>query len=250
MLDYVKGEELLDYIVKHQKLKESEASTIIEQLLRSIKYIHSKGIIHRDLKPENMMINPETLKLKLIDFGLSSYFLEDNSLHTKVGTPTYAAPEVILGDYSKEADLWSVGIICYVMLTGCPPFQADNMKALFQSIVNANTPYYVSDWKHVSKEAKEFVKGLIVADPEKRMTVDEALNHPWIQHRKKYDNKIEPEVFEKLSKFKVPDILKKEVFLILANQISEETIHKWNKTFEELDTEGTGMITVDALIEK
>jgi calcium-dependent protein kinase len=147
VLDFVEGQELLDYIIKHNKLKESEASMILKQLLKSIRYIHSKGIIHRDLKPENIIINPDTLKLKLIDFGLSSYFLENKSLHTKVGTPAFAAPEVIKGDYGKEADLWSIGIICYVMLVGYHPFQAENMAKLLDKIIKADTPYITSDWK-------------------------------------------------------------------------------------------------------
>lgn len=101
-MEYVEGQELFDFVSQRFKLLESEASDIIEQLVKAIRYLNTLGVCHRDLKPENIIINKETLQIKLIDFGLSAYFDEVSQLHSKVGTPYYVAPEVLDGDYNKE----------------------------------------------------------------------------------------------------------------------------------------------------
>lgn len=112
VLEFVPGKTLLDHVIENYKLDESETCYILKQILKTIKYVHSKNIIHRDLKPENMMIDPKNSSIKLIDFGLSSFYNESQSLMTKVGTPYYVSPEVLLGNgYSKETDIWSVGVI-------------------------------------------------------------------------------------------------------------------------------------------
>ena len=124
VMDLVEGMELFDFVTERFKLKEYEAIEIIEQLVRVIKYLNSLGIWHRDLKPENVIINKATLKIKLIDFGLSAYFDESSQLHSKVGTPYYVAPEVLDGNYNKEWDMWSIGVIAYILLIGYPPFNS------------------------------------------------------------------------------------------------------------------------------
>lgn len=250
VMDFVEGKELLNYIIEQCKLKEAGACSVIKQLLKIIKYMHSKGIMHRDLKPENIMINPRNMQIKLVDFGLSSYFDEYKNLHTKVGTPYYVAPEVLDGNYNKEIDLWSIGVITYTLLTGCPPFQGENIIKIYERIRACKLKFYASDWEEISKESQDFIKKLVVKNPSGRMTADQALNHKWILMAEKLQSKITPDVIKKLARYKVPDILKKEVFLILANQIKDETIEDWNKTFEELDVEGTGMIRIDTLIQK
>lgn len=117
-MEFVEGQELFGFTVERYKLCEADTQKIIHQLLKTLKYIHKRGIMHRDLKPENIMINPATLHIKLIDFGLTSYFNDSMTLSTRVGTPYYVAPEVLDGSYNKEVDLWSTGVIAYVLLTG------------------------------------------------------------------------------------------------------------------------------------
>lgn len=133
-MEMVEGQELFGYTVDRYKLGENETKIIIQQILKTIKYIHGKGIMHRDLKPENIMINPKTKHIKLVDFGLSSYFEDFMNLHTRVGTPYYVAPEVLNGDYNKQVDIWSIGIIAYILLTGCPPFQSENIDKIYDQI--------------------------------------------------------------------------------------------------------------------
>jgi calcium-dependent protein kinase len=134
VMEYVEGQELFDFISQRFKLLESEASEIIEQLVKAIRYLNTLGVCHRDLKPENIIINQNTLQIKLIDFGLSAYFDEVSQLRSKVGTPYYVAPEVLEGDYNKECDMWSIGIITYILLVGYPPFNSSNMKVIYEKI--------------------------------------------------------------------------------------------------------------------
>lgn len=105
------------------------------------------------------MINPETLHIKIIDFGLSSYFEDSKKLNTKVGTPYYVAPEVLDKSYHKECDVWSIGVITYVLLTGCPPFQGKTLPELFKRIKQCYLKYMDTDWKNLSRESYDFVKG-------------------------------------------------------------------------------------------
>lgn len=248
VMEFVEGKELFDYVVERHKLKESDAWNIVKQLLKTIKYIHSIGIIHRDLKPENIIINPTTKKIKLIDFGLSSYFKDFQHLHTKVGTPYYVAPEVLDGDYGCEIDIWSVGVIAYILLTGYPPFQGKNNNIIYQKIKACQIRFYDAEWVGISTASKDFIKRVLVKEIDKRLTVEDGLNHKWFKQANKLQSEITPDIVKKLARFKIPDMLKKEIFLILANQIDSATVDKWTMTFESLDTEGTGMIKIDALI--
>jgi serine/threonine protein kinase len=166
VMEYVKGEELYDYIVSQDKLPEQEAKIIIHQLLRIVKYLNSINICHRDLKPENIMIDVKTLKIKLLDFGLSSYF-SNNNLLSPVGTPYYVSPEVLVGKYNKECDMWSIG---------------ESLPDIYREIMRFNLVFDDEEWRHVSPQAKEFVERLIVIDTKARMTPDQALEHSWFSN--------------------------------------------------------------------
>lgn len=181
VMEYVKGEELYDYIVSKDNLLEEEAKIIISQLLRIVKYLNSINICHRDLKPENIMIDTKTLKIKLLDFGLSSYF-SNQSLVSPVGTPYYVSPEVLKGQYNKECDMWSVGVITYILLTGTPPFQGDSLPDIYREIMRFNIEFDEDEWNNFSIDAREFVECLIEPDIRIRMTPDQALEHSWLSN--------------------------------------------------------------------
>jgi len=190
VLELVKGGELYDKIVNHDGYPEDDAREIILQLLSAIEYLHSKGIAHRDLKPENILCVEEKNKkliskpkeeIKIGDFGLSKQFLQ-SKLHSRVGSPTYVAPEVIENtSYYKEAvDMWAIGVITFVMLTGCFPFYESNIKALYEKIISIN--YVFPDDRHLSDNAKSFIKHLLVK-AEERPTATQAKKHPWLQRK-------------------------------------------------------------------
>jgi serine/threonine protein kinase len=184
VMEMVEGKELFDFVVQKMKLNEPDASKIAYQLIKTIKYLNEQKLCHRDLKPENIIIHPETLNIKIIDFGLSAFYSEFAKLSTKVGTPYYVAPEVLEKSYGKECDMWSIGVITYVLLTGCPPFQAKSLPELFRRIKACNLKYIDQDFKNLSKESYHFVKSCLCVDPSQRITPEEALKHKWILQMK------------------------------------------------------------------
>lgn len=191
VLEYVSGGELFDAIINKGSYSESDAAKISKQILEAIQYVHEKGIAHRDLKPENLLLagpvdesypkDEEGDFIKIADFGLSKDFGQEN-LKTSCGTPDYVAPEVLQGEeYDMSVDIWSIGVIIYILLCGFPPFYGNTQKELFDKILNASFNFPSPEWDGVSDSAKNFIKKLLVVDPEKRYTAEQALNDPWIQ---------------------------------------------------------------------
>lgn len=195
VMEHVEGQELFDYVVSKMKLTESEASKITLQLLKTVKYLNEVKLCHRDLKPENIIINPNTLNVKIIDFGLSAFYSDFTKLQTKVGTPYYVAPEVLDKAYGKECDMWSIGVITYVLLTGCPPFQAKTLPELFKRIKSCTLKYMDTDFKRLTRESYHFVKSCLCVDIKKRLTPNEGLCHKWIL-RKDVDDTVLSERYE------------------------------------------------------
>lgn len=162
----------------------------MKKILSAVKHLHEHGIVHRDLKPENFIFNDKTddAEIKLIDFGLSKRFgqIKDinpkEKMHTIVGTPYYVAPEVLKGDYDFSCDVWSLGVILYIMLCGYPPFDGDSNKEIFKKVLKSKLEFDAEDWDEVSREAKELISKMLEKDPSKRISVIETLNHPWFKH--------------------------------------------------------------------
>ena len=247
VMEYVDGKELFEFVVEKTKINELNSANITKQLLKTIKYLNSMNICHRDIKPENILINPKSLQIKVIDFGLATIYSDFSQLTEKVGTPYYVSPEVLKGNYNKQCDMWSVGVIAYILLTGCPPFQGENLAEVYNEILYEKLKLYRSDWENLSAHSLEFVKQMLKKNPEIRMTPDQALAHPFILQRKT-NSTIKTSVLKKLLKNKPSDFLKKEIFMILSTYFKNEVIERWNKCFHNLDKEGTGLIKVSELV--
>jgi calcium/calmodulin-dependent protein kinase I len=183
VLELVTGGELFDKIVERGNYSEKDASNIVRQILEAVQYLHSQGVVHRDLKPENLLCasNSTTdLYIYVADFGLSRVFHDREQLNTYCGSPEYVAPEVLACvPYEKAVDLWSVGVITYILLTGFLPFYDKNHSVLFEKIQSVD--YNWEDCPEVSPAAKHFIQHLLVKDPKKRYTADMAMNHPWVK---------------------------------------------------------------------
>jgi len=184
VMELVTGGELFFKIVDRGSYSEKDAANIVRQIVNGVKYLHSLGIAHRDLKPENLLCSgdADNMKIKIADFGLSKIFAGGQQLETSCGTPDYAAPEVLTGEhaYDKSVDLWSVGVITYVLLCGYPPFYATSQPALFEKIIKANYDFPPAEWDFISDTAKDFVRNLLVLNPQKRLTAEECLMHPFL----------------------------------------------------------------------
>ena len=179
-----KGGELFDEILSRSKFDERDASIVMRQLLYAINYCHKKKIVHRDLKPENMLLEQDRdlEKIKVVDFGTSLVFDESRNLDEKLGTAYYIAPEVIKKKYNEKCDLWSCGVIMYILLSGEPPFndpRADN-EAIMKKVEGGKYDIKSGVWQSISKEAKDLVKKLLTYDPADRIDAETALAHPWI----------------------------------------------------------------------
>ncbi|KAG8092243.1 hypothetical protein GUJ93_ZPchr0012g21434 [Zizania palustris] len=179
------GGELLDRILSRGgRYTEEDAKVIVEQILNVVSFCHLQGVVHRDLKPENFLFSTkdEQSPMKIIDFGLSDFIKPDERLNDIVGSAYYVAPEVLHRSYSTEADMWSIGVITYILLCGSRPFWARTESGIFRSVLRADPNFDDTPWSSISPEAKDFVKRLLNKDYRKRMTAAQALSHPWLRN--------------------------------------------------------------------
>ena len=178
-MELLQGGELFDRIVSQQKFSEGQAAELMGKILSAVKYLHKHGICHRDLKPENFLYqdNKEEAEIKIIDFGLSKKFNDAevmSEMKTIVGTPFYVAPEVLSGNYDKSCDVWSIGVILYILLCGYPPFDGDNNTEIFKSILKNDIEFDSEDWAEVSSEAIDLIKKMLTKNHSERITIEQA----------------------------------------------------------------------------
>lgn len=185
VMELAEGGELFDKIIEDGNYNESDAVRVLQQIITTVEHLHSMNIVHRDLKPENILLKTKnTREIKICDFGLSKVFDEATISNTICGTPGYVAPEILLeNDYNKPVDMWSVGVIAYVLLSGYQPFAAENFAKLFELIKAAKYDFEGDEWAKSSAESKDFISKLLVLDPAKRLTATQALRHPFLTGR-------------------------------------------------------------------
>lgn len=176
--EYVDGVQLLDYIISHRKLKEKQARAFFRQILSAVDYCHRNSIVHRDLKIENILVNSKTGDIKLLDFGLSNFYRNDECLETFCGSLYFAAPELLKGTIytGPEVDVWSLGVVLFVLVTGHVPFDDKNLAALHEKIKSCRLeiPEGISD------RCRELLTRMICRDPSQRATMDDVIFHPWV----------------------------------------------------------------------
>ena len=253
VMEYLKGQDLSKIISlkNYNDFSENQMGIIIQQLLKALSFIHSKKIIHRDIKPENILFSDKKnlYTLKLIDFGLAAN--SDQEIKT-VGTPSYMSPEMIDGNVTYVSDIWSVGVIVYQMITGDLPFigKDDNNKTLYEKIKNGNYDTEILNEKDCSEEAKDFINKALQKDIKNRLTVDEALNHPWI---KKFSiNNLDQSLINEDSiklfiQFSKRPALHKEIFYFFAKISNETDIVDYKNVFNSFDANNKGCLSKEDL---
>ncbi|KAG6007788.1 hypothetical protein E4U21_005507 [Claviceps maximensis] len=190
VLELASEGELFNYIVMKQKLSEQETRKLFLQLFEGIKYLHGRNIVHRDIKPENILLTDKNLSVKLADFGLSKIVGESAFTTTLCGTPSYVAPEILADSkhrkYTKAVDIWSLGVVMYICLCGFPPFSdelysKDHFPFLLKDQIRSGRFDYPSPfWDSVGDSALDLIDSMLVVDPERRFTVEQCLQHPWL----------------------------------------------------------------------
>ena len=183
--EYASGKELFDYIIQKKKLCEKETLKYFQQIISGIEYIHKLGICHRDLKPENIILTLNN-EIKIIDFGLSNFYNKNQLLKSVCGSPCYAAPEILKGNiYSGlKIDIWSCGIILYMMITGNLPFNDNNQISLYKQIIHGK--YYIPSF--VPKKLSDLIKNILVTNPKKRFNLNDIKEHSWFKNENMKNN--------------------------------------------------------------
>lgn len=199
VLEEVNGGELFKRIVSKGKLRQDETQNIMCQLLTGLRYLHSMGVVHRDLKPENILLEvisgpqaapwdagERSVRVKIADFGLAKFIGNFSFTNTLCGTPAYVAPEVLVNQqnrhYNRAVDMWSVGVLLYVCLCGFPPFSEElGPPSMRQQIIEARYAFFSPYWDEIADDALDLISRLLVADPNRRLSVEQALHHPWLR---------------------------------------------------------------------
>ena len=259
--EYCHEGELFNEIIKVGKFDEGQAAFIIIQILKAITYCHKMNIIHRDIKPENIMItNREKngcLQVKLIDFGTAKIFEKGHQENKYVGSSYYMAPEIIKRKYDEKCDLWSIGVIMYILLTGRPPFDGNDDDEILENVKKGVFDKQSYPYPLLSSHSKDLINKLLQYDPKKRISADQALEHPWFKTAefKKKDkvNTIAPELAKELignmTKYRSDNILKCAVIAYLVHHITNtEECFEASKLFIKIDLNCDGRIEKHELI--
>jgi serine/threonine protein kinase len=181
--ELVQGGELFDRIIKRSHYTEDKARDLIVFFLKSMEYIHLQGIVHRDIKAENLLLVSEEsdADVKICDFGMAKRVVDLSPPEEPCGTPGYVAPEVLRQlPYSTEVDIWSVGVLCYILLVGYPPFYDEDSNKLFKKIKDGKFLFHAEFWDKISPGAIDLIKKMLCLDQRERWTASQLLQHPWI----------------------------------------------------------------------
>ncbi|KAL5566660.1 hypothetical protein UlMin_029824 [Ulmus minor] len=250
VMELCEGGELFDRIVARGHYTERAAAAVMKTIVEVVLNCHQNGVMHRDLKPENFLFanKKETSPLKAIDFGLSVFFKPGEHFNEIVGSPYYMAPEVLKRNYGPEVDVWSAGVILYILLCGVPPFWAETEQGVAQAIIRSVIDFKRDPWPRVSDNAKDLVRKMLDPDPKRRLTAQEVLDHPWIQNAKKAPNvSLGETVRARLKQFSVMNKLKKRALGVIAEHLSVEEVADIKEAFEMMDNGKKGKVNLDEL---
>ncbi|XP_020592178.1 CDPK-related kinase 3-like [Phalaenopsis equestris] len=247
VMELCEGGELLDRILSRGgRYMEEDAKGIVSQILSVVAFCHLQGVVHRDLKPENFLFTSrdENAPMKIIDFGLSDFIRPDERLNDIVGSAYYVAPEVLHRSYNTEADIWSIGVITYILLCGSRPFWARTESGIFRSVLRADPNFDDSPWPTISIDAKNFVKRLLNKDYRKRMTAAQALTHPWLWDGNRQAS-LDIIIFKLVKSYIRATPLKRAALKSLSKALTEDELLYLKSQFRLLEPSKDGRISID-----
>ncbi|KAI9108485.1 hypothetical protein K1719_020676 [Acacia pycnantha] len=250
VMELCAGGELFDRIIAKGHYSERAAANLCRQIVTVVHSCHSMGVFHRDLKPENFLFlsKDDNSPLKATDFGLSVFFKPGDVFGDLVGSAYYVAPEVLRRSYGPEADIWSAGVILYILLSGVPPFWAENEQGIFDAILRGHIDFVSKPWPSISSSAKDLVRKMMRADPRERISAVDVLNHPWMREDGDASDKpLDIAVLTRMKQFRAMNKLKKVALKVIAENLSEEEIIGLKEMFKSMDTDNSGTITFEEL---
>ncbi|XP_027345639.1 CDPK-related kinase 5 isoform X1 [Abrus precatorius] len=248
VMELCEGGELLDMILSRGgKYSEDDAKAVMVQILNVVAFCHLQGVVHRDLKPENFLYTTkdESSELKAIDFGLSDFVRPDERLNDIVGSAYYVAPEVLHRSYSTEADVWSIGVIAYILLCGSRPFWARTESGIFRAVLKADPSFDEAPWPSLSSEARDFVKRLLNKDPRKRISAAQALSHPWIRNYNNVKVPLDILIFKLMKVYMRSSSLRKAALRALSKTLTADELFYLREQFALLEPSKNGSISLE-----
>jgi calcium-dependent protein kinase len=256
------GGELFDKISNEKCFNEKIASHVMRQLLSAVQYCHANGIIHRDLKPENILIesveeySKEFFTIKVIDFGTSDKLAKNKMMDKQIGTPFYIAPEVLNNSYNEKCDIWSCGVIMYILLCGVPPFFGNTDDEIYRAVKDGKYTMDGPEWAEISREAKDLIKVMLRKDISKRVSAEEALNHTWFKKMREctkdkfvISKERLNQVANNLKNFKANMKLQQATLAYIVHNLCEkEDTKEMRDVFLKFDLNGDGRLTREELL--
>jgi len=244
------GGELFDRIVKNKRFSEDLAAGYMRQILSAVTHCHKASIVHRDLKPENILFeSADTNVLKVIDFGISRKHFAETPLRKQYGTAYYMAPEVLKGSYDEKCDVWSCGVLLYILLSGYPPFNGSTQQDIRAKVKAGQYVLTGGVWPIISTEAKDLINQLLTFDPAQRISAEQAFQHPWLHNRAQPSPPLqEAQFLQNLTHFYSVQKFKQAALTYIAGQLlSGDEISSLRATFGDLDTDGDGRLSREEL---
>ena len=253
IMELCTGGELFDRIVENTEngkpFTEKQAANLFRQMMSAINYCHKNGIVHRDLKPENLLYlnKDENSPIKVIDFGMSKRFDSAHFMSEKVGTAYYISPEVLKGKYDEKCDIWSAGVILYIIICGYPCFNGDDDDEIFEAIQKGKIYFPSPEWDNISNDVKDLIKKMCTS-PEKRLTAEQVLNETWVKDNAPNSTQILlPMKPDGLKNYANSNKLRKAVLTYIASRLSEEDIKKIKEVFQSIDVDNDGKLSFEEM---
>ena len=253
IMELCTGGELFDRIVENTEngiqFTEKQAANLFRQMMNAINYCHKNGIVHRDLKPENLLYlnKDKNSPIKVIDFGMSKRFTPEKFMSEKVGTAYYISPEVLQGKYDEKCDIWSAGVILYIIICGYPCFNGEDDDEIFAAIQKGKIQFPSPEWDDISEDAKNLIKKMC-CPPDKRLTAEQVLQETWVKDNAPNSTKkiipIKPDGFKNYAN---SNKLRKAVLTYIASRLSEEEIKKIKEVFQSIDVDNDGKLSLEEM---
>ena len=263
IMEFLEGGELFEAITNIGSFTEASASKVMKQILSAVYYLHSNHIVHRDLKPENIMLTQKpkngNYQIKLIDFGTAKIFRPGKKMNKFIGTSYYIAPEVLKERYDEKCDVWSCGVILFILLCGYPPFNGNTNVDIFHAIQNQNPIFGGEEWEDITSEAKDLIKLMLRKNPSERLSAEQCLQHKWFRtmenlernKSQKISKQIQINAIQHMAKFVHENRFKQAVLQFISTQFNiQKEENELKDLFKSMDVTGTGQLTKQEFTKK
>ena len=258
IMEFLEGGELFEAITNIGSFTEASASKVLKQILSAVFYLHSNHIVHRDLKPENIMLTQKpkngNYQIKLIDFGTAKIFKPGKKMNKFIGTSYYIAPEVLKERYDEKCDIWSCGVILFILLCGYPPFNGNTNVDIFHAIQNQNPIFGGEEWEDITPEAKDLIKLMLKKNPNERLNAEQCLSHKWFKimessernKNQRISKQIQINAIQHMAQFVHENRFKQAVLQFISTQFNiQKEENDLKELFKSMDVSGTGQLTKD-----